>query len=126
MYPSYSSPSPLIIAVLYFVKFRRHKRSPEAVSRHPGLHRDDLTDNTSCSSDARNNSGNNLMPDLGSHIATITAMSRPQPGPYLFTAPPPSTPTYWSATKLLTEHEQRALAMSYAPLPGGGLSAVKE
>ena len=116
----------LIIAVLYFVKFRRHKRSPEAVSRHPGLHRDDLTDNTSCSSDARNNSGNNLMPDLGTHIATISAMSRPQPGPYLFTAPPPSTPTYWSATKLLTEHEQRALAMSYAPLPGGGLSAVKE
>ena len=79
----------LIIAVLYFVKFRRHKRSPEAVSRHPGLHRDDLTDNTSCSSDARNNSGNNLMPDLGTHIATISAMSRPQPGPYLFTATPP-------------------------------------
>ena len=116
----------LIIAVLYFVKFRRHKRSPETVSRHPGLHRDDLTDNTSCSSDARNNSGNNLMPDLGTHIATISAMSRPQPGPYLFTGPPPATPTYWSATKLLTEHEQRALAMSYAPIAGGGLSAVKE
>ena len=124
------------IAVLYFVKFRRNKGRP-VVSRHPGLaansggvHRDDLTDNTSCSSDARNNSGNNLMPDLGAHIHTISAMSRPSPGPYLFTAPPPalpdSTPTYWSATKLLTEHEQRALAMSYAPLNGGHLTAVKE
>ena len=126
----------LVIAVLYFVKFRRNKRSP-VVSRHPGLastsgvmHRDDLTDNTSCSSDARNNSGNNLMPDLGAHINTISGVSRPSPGPYLFTAPgpalPDSTPTYWSATKLLTEHEQRALAMSYAPLTGGHLTAVKE
>ena len=106
------------------------------MSRHPGLasgaglHRDDLTDNTNCSSEGRNNSGNNLMPDLGTHIATISAVSRPVPGPYLFTArpqaTPDSTPSYWSATKLLTEHEQRALAMSYAPLPGGGLSTVKE
>ena len=128
----------LICAVLYFVKFRNHRKSP--VRRQPsGLagpgilrDRDDLTDNTSCSSDARNNSGNNLMPDLGTHVHTISGggSSRPSPGPYLFTAPPPSlpdsTPTYWSATKLLTEHEQRALAMSYAPLAGGHLSAIHE
>ena len=128
----------LIIAVLYYIKFRRHK-SP-GVSRHPAAAatvRDDITDNTSCSSDARNNSSNNLMPELGVRAHTISS-------PYLFTAPPPSvtdsahlftappsslpdsTPTYWSATKLLTEHEQRALAMSYAPLTGGALSAVKE
>ena len=121
----------LIIAVLYFVKCRNRKfpRHVPNSSGHVATCRDDLTDNTSCSSDARNNSGNNLMPDLGSHIRTISG-ARPSPGPYLFTAPPPSlpdsTPTYWSATKLLTEHEQRALAMSYAPLTGGHLSSIHE
>ena len=60
-------------------------------------------------------------------MKSLVSRSRPSPGPYLFTGGPPlpgpapdSTPSYWSATKLLTEHEQRALAASYAPLPGGG------
>ena len=128
----------LILSVLIIVRRRHRSKTAGSRGSAPVMCRDDLTDNTSCSSDARNNSGNNLMPpDLG----PVHTISRPAPpvsvyqahpssSPYLFTAPPTSlpdsTPTYWSATKLLTEHEQRALAMSYAPLTGGHLSSVHE
>lgn len=106
----------LIIGVLFFLKFKS-KKIPMATSGH----RDDLTDNTSCSSDARNTSSHNLMPD----VTNVTRMSP------VFTAPPASlpdsTPTYWSATMLLTEHEQRALALSYGNFAGPGpLSSVRE
>ena len=99
----------LSVGLLYFLRSRKKKevvRARVVVSAGVGQ-ADDNTDNTSCSSTTHNNSGNNLMPDITSHIQTI---SRPQ---HFFAAPPDTTPTYWSATKLLTEHEQRALALSY-------------
>ena len=101
----------LTAGVLYFLRARKKKemgrRARVVVTAGVG-HADDNTDDTSCSSTTHNNSGNNLMPDITSHIQTI---SRPQ---HFFSAPAPdTTPTYWSATKLLTEHEQRALAISY-------------
>ena len=41
----------------------------------------------------------------------------------VFPAPPAllpdTTPSYWSATQLLTQHEQRALALSYGAWQGG-------
>ena len=100
----------LTLAVLFFLRYRGKKSVRTAgVAVAAGSVGDDNTDNTSCSDTTHNNSGNNLMPDITSHIQTI---SRPS---HFFSAPPDTTPTYWSATKLLTEHEQRALAMSYAP-----------
>ena len=79
--------------------------------------RDDGTDNSSCSSDhSKNTSSHRLMPPPGADISTV-AGSLP-----VFQAPPSSlpdsTPTYWSATQLLTEHEQRALNLSYSAIHG--------
>lgn len=98
----------LTLGILYFLRSRGKKdvRTTGVVTTVGAG--DDNTDNTSCSDTTHNNSGNNLMPDVTSHIQTI---SRPQ----FFSSSSDTTPTYWSATKLLTEHEQRALAMSYAP-----------
>ena len=138
----------LVLAVLYIVRARARPKQCQAPAHSRGrqldLAREELTDNTSCSSDPRNTSGHSLVPATQAVIPTISryaakifivcasiktlvSRSRPSPGPYLFTGGPPlpgpapdSTPSYWSATKLLTEHEQRALAASYAPLPGGG------
>ena len=115
----------LSAGVLVFLRSRRKKaavvrRERVVVSAGLGPGQDDTTDNTSCSSTTHNNSGNNLMPDVTSHIQTI---SRPQ---YFFSSlPPESTPTYWSATTLLTEHEQRALAMSYCSSgPGPAVTSL--
>jgi hypothetical protein len=92
----------LFLGMLYYLKYKS-KKTPASSPRL----QDDLADTTSYSSDARNTSSHNLMPD----VTHVTGMSP------VFTAPPSSlpdsTPTYWSATQLLTEHEQRALAMSY-------------
>ena len=101
----------LLCGILYFLRFSRRKKPVVTIPSHHG--KDDGTDNSSCtSSDSKNTSSHRLMPDI-----TTVAGSLP-----LFEAPPSSlpdsTPTYWSATQLLTEHEQRALNLSYSAIHG--------
>ena len=99
----------LMCGVIYFLKFAKPKKP---ITVDIGV-RDDLTENGSNFSDPRNTSSHRLVVD----VTTLPA----------FTAPPDSlpesTPTYWSATQLLTEHEHRALAATYAT---GSLTPIKE
>ena len=96
----------LLGGILYFLKFAAPKK-PVTVSVSG---KEDGTDASSCSSDGKNTSSHRLMPDI-----TTIAGNMP-----MFQAPPSSlpdsTPTYWSATQLLTEHEQRALNLSYSAI----------
>ena len=96
----------LMAGILYFLRCGRTRKMVE-----------DATDSSSTSSctDPKNCSSHHLMPELMAELSTRNLEPRP------FSAPPASlpdsTPTYWSASQLLTEHEQRALASSYGPLP---------
>ena len=64
---------------------------------------DDNTDDTSCGSTTHNNSGNNLMPDITSHIQTI---SRPQ---HFFSAPAPDTTRFPTGDKNQLQEETAKL-----------------
>ena len=80
----------LLLGIIYFLRMRP-KDIPPVQS--------DLTDTiTHCK-----------MPDIVSGVSPV------------FTPPPASlpdsSPSYWSATQILTMHEQRALALSYGPWP---------
>ena len=95
----------LLAGIIYFLKFAKPKK-PIVIPVHG---RDDGTD-SNCSTDSKNTSSHRLMPDITTVAGTLP----------LFQAPPStlpdSTPTYWSATQLLTEHEQRALNLSYSAI----------
>ena len=118
----------LMLGVLYFVKFARPKK-PIVVVDVGGRDADRDTDNSSYSSDnTKNTSSHRLMlpPSLTGppDVATVSG------GLSSFTAPPPSlpdsTPTYWSASQLLTEHEQRALDVTYGTHVMGPLHPIRE
>ena len=98
----------LLCGVIYFLKCAKPRKV---------ITMDVCVDDESTCSDPRNTSSHRLVVD----IATITGTSPP------FTAPPDSlpesTPSYWSASQLLTEHEHRALTATYA---APSLTPIKE
>ena len=116
----------LMAGVLYFLRCAG-PRKVLAVGRGGGgggSTAEEGTDSSSTSSctDPKNCSSHRLMPELLAELSSRNLEPRP------FSAPPASlpdsTPSYWSASQLLTEHEQRALNSSYGPLPP--LSPIRE
>ena len=105
----------LMAGVLYFLRCGQRKvvRATEEAT--------DSSSTSSCT-DPKNCSSHRLMPEL------LAELSSRNLEPRAFAAPPASlpdsTPSYWSASQLLTEHEQRALNSSYGPLPA--LSPIRE
>ena len=99
----------LLCGILYFLKFARRKKPVVLAPPHG---KDDGTDNSSCSSDSKNTSSHRLMPDITTVAGNLPVFEAPP------SSLPDSTPTYWSATQLLTEHEQRALNLSYSAIHG--------
>ena len=81
----------LSAGIIYFLRCRPAKRP-----------REDSADSASCGSEPQlNSSSHSLVPGPGLEPHHLP--------PRL----PDSTPSYWSATRLLTEHEHRALAACY-------------
>ena len=107
----------LMAGVLYFLRCGGPRKVVRAAT-------EEATDSSSTSSctDPKNCSSHRLMPEL------LAELSSRNLEPRTFAAPPASlpdsTPSYWSASQLLTEHEQRALNSSYGPLPA--LSPIRE
>ena len=115
----------LMAGVLYFLRCAG-PRKVLSIGRGggDGSTAEEGTDSSSTSSctDPKNCSSHRLMPELLAELSSRNLEPRP------FSAPPASlpdsTPSYWSASQLLTEHEQRALNSSYGPLPP--LSPIRE
>merc|ERR1719219_983073 len=108
----------LMAGVLYFLRCAG-PRKVLSIGRGggDGSTAEEGTDSSSTSSctDPKNCSSHRLMPELLAELSSRNLEPRP------FSVPPASlpdsTPSYWSASQLLTEHEQRALTSSYcAPL----------
>ena len=101
----------LLLGIIYFLRIAKPKK-PITMPVHVSG-RDDGTDNSSCGSDnSKNTSSHRLMPDITTVAGTLPIFQAPP------STLPDSTPTYWSATQLLTEHEQRALNLSYSAIHG--------
>ena len=109
----------LLLGIIYFLRVAKPKK-PASLPVHVGGvggsgvgGREDNTDNSSCGSDnSKNTSSHRLMPDITTVAGTLPIFQAPP------STLPDSTPTYWSATQLLTEHEQRALNLSYSAIHG--------
>ena len=100
----------LLCGILYFLKCAKPKKP---IMIDIGVS-DDVTDTGSCcSSEIRNISSDQL-------VLSAAALPRPPPASL-----PADSPSYWSASQLLAEHEQRALSATYASL-SRSLTPIKE
>ena len=114
----------LMAGVLYFLRCAGPRKvlSVGRGGSSTGEEGTDSSSTSSCTTDPKNTSSHRLMPELLAELSSRNLEPRP------FSAPPASlpdsTPSYWSASQLLTEHEQRALNSSYGPLPP--LSPIRE
>ena len=90
----------LMAGVIFFLRCSHRKEVIRQEEPHSSA--------ASSCSDPKNTSSHQLMPELMAELSSRI----PIPPSSL----PDSTPTYWSASQLLTEHEQRALSTSYGPL----------
>ena len=103
----------LMCGVIFFLKCVTPK---EPVTVDIGVS-DEFMDNDSSCSDPRNTSSHRLIPDISMISSTLPTFTAPP------SSLPESTPSYWSATQLLTEHEHRALSASYG---SRSLTPIKE